>query len=116
MKYIIAGVVLLCVLTWGGIANRHSIVIQLMSSGEPPPLNAATDEGADTVWFDDYFTVQALDERTFAITQALRVLIVRQGSRVSSGWCVQKRWTVVSLQGGLWSCEFKTRRSEVAAD
>ena len=67
MKYIIIGVVLLCALAWGGIANRHSIVIQLMSSGQPPPLNAATDEGADTVWFNDYFTVQALDERTFAI-------------------------------------------------
>ncbi len=67
MRYIIAGAVLLCLLAWGGIANRHTIVVGLMSSGEPPALNAATDEGSDTVWFNDYFTVQALDEGTFAI-------------------------------------------------
>ena len=71
MKYIVIGAVLLCILAWSSIANRHSIVVLLMSSGEQPPLNAATDEGVDAVWFDDYFTVQALDKRTFAIGEPL---------------------------------------------
>lgn len=67
MKYVAVGIICLGLVAWGGIANRHAIIIDLLSTGAPPQLNSATDEGTDTVWFDDYFTIQSLDAQTFAI-------------------------------------------------
>jgi glyoxylase-like metal-dependent hydrolase (beta-lactamase superfamily II) len=49
------------------VALRHRLLVYALALGGAPPLGAATDEGAGVRWVDDYFTVQALDPRTFAI-------------------------------------------------
>ena len=38
-----------------------------MTSGELPELLEPKDEGEEVTWFDDYYTIQKIDERTFAI-------------------------------------------------
>ena len=49
------------------IDQRVNIMFLTMFSGEPPPLLEMQNEGPSVVWFDDYYTVQSIDERTFAI-------------------------------------------------
>ena len=49
------------------INQRVNIMFLTMFSGEPPPLLEMQNEGPSVVWFDDYYTVQSIDERTFAI-------------------------------------------------
>ena len=50
-----------------GVWQRHRLLIALIAEGAPPPLSARTEEGPGVRWVDDYFTVEALDARTFAI-------------------------------------------------
>ena len=38
-----------------------------MTSSELPELLEPKDEGEEVIWFDDYYTIQKIDERTFAI-------------------------------------------------
>jgi hydroxyacylglutathione hydrolase len=42
-------------------------MVYALAVGETPALLEPTDEGPGVRWHDDYFTVQVLDERTFAI-------------------------------------------------
>ncbi len=49
------------------VSQRHRILVHALALEGPPPLRAPADEGADVRWFDDYFTIQALDAGTFAI-------------------------------------------------
>jgi hydroxyacylglutathione hydrolase len=49
------------------IVQRHVILVYALSIVGAPELSAPEDEGPRVRWHDDYFTVQALDERTFAI-------------------------------------------------
>jgi len=49
------------------IAQRHRIMVYALASQGTPALLDRADEGAEVHWHDDYFTIQALDERTFAI-------------------------------------------------
>ena len=51
----------------GLVAARHRILVFAISLAGPPPLIDAKDEGPSVRWHDDYFTVEALDERTWAI-------------------------------------------------
>ena len=56
-----------CALAALGVWQRHRLLGALLSLQGAPPLGAATEEGPAVRWHDDYFTVQALDARTFAI-------------------------------------------------
>lgn len=47
--------------------QRHNIVFYALSNDGMPPLLDAQDEGPGVRWVDDYFTVEVLDESTFAI-------------------------------------------------
>jgi len=49
------------------IAQRHRILVYALASQGAPALLEPVDEGPAVRWHDDYFTVQALGERTFAI-------------------------------------------------
>jgi glyoxylase-like metal-dependent hydrolase (beta-lactamase superfamily II) len=49
------------------VAQRHRILVYALSLQGPPPLSESADEGPGVRWYDGYFTVQALDERSFAI-------------------------------------------------
>jgi hydroxyacylglutathione hydrolase len=67
MKKVLIALSLLAVVAALGVAQRHRILLELLALQGAPPLGPATDEGAAVRWFDDYFTVQPLDARTFAI-------------------------------------------------
>ena len=62
--------VVLIVLLGFAFAERRNLITNVMAlsaPGEPPPLLDATDEGAGVRWHDDYFTLQEVAPRTFAI-------------------------------------------------
>ena len=67
MKKVLVGLLVVTVLAAVIVWQRHYLAISVLSTGEPPALSAATDEGPDAQWFDDYFAVFQLDARTFAI-------------------------------------------------
>jgi len=67
MAKIVALVAILALIVATVIWQRHRLLISTMGSGEPPALLAATDEGPLVTWHDDYFTIQELGPRTFAI-------------------------------------------------
>lgn len=67
MKRTLVALVVIAVLCAGVIVGRHRIMVYAMASQGAPPLLEPSDEGPAVRWHDDYFTVQALDERTFAI-------------------------------------------------
>ncbi len=46
---------------------RHQLLIWAISDGQPPPLLPAQEESPGVVWMQDYFTVQALNQNTYAI-------------------------------------------------
>jgi len=64
-----ASIALLLVATLAvvAVAQRHVILVYAIASRGIPPLSDPLDEGPGVRWHDDYFTVQALDESTFAI-------------------------------------------------
>lgn len=61
-------VLLVFALLWGSI-ERRILVVRLASFLGPAPeqQSAAADQGEGVRWLDDYYTVEALDDRTFAI-------------------------------------------------
>ena len=67
MKGIIIAVAALLILTSTIIYQRANVLIYSMTSTELPELLDARDEGEGVVWFDDYYTIHKIDERTFAI-------------------------------------------------
>ena len=59
--------VLSLLLAWT-LLDRRMVVARVASAFLPvPELAEATDQGPRARWVDDYYTVEALDERTFAI-------------------------------------------------
>lgn len=56
-------VALASVVVW----QRHYLMLEVMASGEPPPLLETSAEHVSSRWYDDYFIVENIDERTFAI-------------------------------------------------
>jgi hydroxyacylglutathione hydrolase len=58
---------LVLALSWGLIERRMLVVRVLTLLLPTPELSEATDQGPRARWVDDYYTVEALDERTFAI-------------------------------------------------
>ena len=49
------------------VSQRANLLIYLMTSSELPELLEAREEGEGFIWFDDYYTIQKIDEKTFAI-------------------------------------------------
>jgi glyoxylase-like metal-dependent hydrolase (beta-lactamase superfamily II) len=49
------------------VALRFRLLLWFFGNGEPPTLLNASDEGPGVRWMDDYFIVQVIDPRTFAI-------------------------------------------------
>ena len=49
------------------VNQRANLLIYSMTSSELPELLEPKDEGEEVTWFDDYYTIQKIDERTFAI-------------------------------------------------
>lgn len=46
-------------------------MLEVMASGEPPPLLETSAEQASSRWYDDYFIVENIDQATFAIGEPL---------------------------------------------
>lgn len=70
MKYalrISLGLVALLIVAAIAVEFRHRILFTAVSTGKPPPLLPEQDEGPSVRWFDDYFTIEQLDARTWAI-------------------------------------------------
>lgn len=67
MKKALFALIVLSVLCAGLLSQRVNIMLFLEMSGEPPALLDKQDEGPGAVWFDDYYTVESIDEKTFAI-------------------------------------------------
>lgn len=49
------------------VVQRHAVLVYALSLFGPPELLEPSDEGPGVRWHDDYFIVQQLDHRTFAI-------------------------------------------------
>jgi glyoxylase-like metal-dependent hydrolase (beta-lactamase superfamily II) len=67
--WIVIAALLGFVIAWG-YQERRELVMRVMlatSAGEPPPLGAITAENPEARWVDDYFTVELVAPRTFAI-------------------------------------------------
>ena len=64
-------IILIVVTLLGSIAivvdQRTNLLIYSMTTEELPDLLEPKDEGDEVRWFDDYYTIQKIDERTFAI-------------------------------------------------
>ena len=67
MKKIILIVVTLLGLIAIVVDQRTNLLIYSMTTEELPDLLEPKDEGDEVRWFDDYYTIQKIDERTFAI-------------------------------------------------
>lgn len=67
VKSALLAVAVLVALVVLAIAERHRILVYALASQGTPELLDRADEGPETDWHDDYFTVQKLDDRTFAI-------------------------------------------------
>ena len=65
-RLLIAGAALAMLLAVA-VSQRHRLLVYGVALAGTPALSDALDEGPEVRWHDDYFTVQALDERTFAI-------------------------------------------------
>jgi glyoxylase-like metal-dependent hydrolase (beta-lactamase superfamily II) len=67
MRRASVALVLLAFLAVLVVAQRHRILVYALASQGVPELAAPQDEGPGVRWADDYFTVQALDSRTYAL-------------------------------------------------
>lgn len=67
MKQLLIAMVAVGILTAVVVLKRHVVLTYAFAIPAPPALSDPVDEGPGVRWHDDYFTVQALDERTFAI-------------------------------------------------
>ena len=68
-KWWVAALSLVALALWAGSERRvlFMVYFEWQSDGAPPPLKAAPDEGAQSTWFDDYFTVELLAPGIYAI-------------------------------------------------
>jgi glyoxylase-like metal-dependent hydrolase (beta-lactamase superfamily II) len=51
----------------GIVIGRDRLLLLIMTTDSPPELLEVEFQGSDVIWFDDYYTVQAIDEKTYAI-------------------------------------------------
>ena len=67
LNKLLVALLLVALLLAVGVSQRHFLLAHGMALAGVPELDPPTDEGPGVRWADDYFTVQSLDERTFAI-------------------------------------------------
>ena len=65
-KMTVIAIVSIIALGWG-LAERRKLVIYAVSLQDPTPLLESVDQGPHVRWADDYYTIEEIDERTFAI-------------------------------------------------
>jgi len=70
-RKIVLGTIVLIALASIAVWQRHYLLFNLMGSGEPPPLLEHSAELDSSHWFDDYFIVEEIDKRTYAIGEPL---------------------------------------------
>lgn len=51
------------------VIQRHQVMVLALSFADPPALLEPADEGPEVRWLDDYFAVQPIDDRTYAIIE-----------------------------------------------
>ena len=71
MWKLLVAMVILATLAAIIVWQRHYLMLKFMTTGEPPPLLEPSTEHANSRWYDDYFLVENIDERTFAIGEPL---------------------------------------------
>jgi len=64
ISFILLGVAL--AISWG-IAERRRLVVYAFALEDVPALLEPIDQGPDARWADDYYTIERIDEQTFAI-------------------------------------------------
>ena len=67
IKRVLLVLLVLAVIGSVAIVQRHRIICYIQATKGTPALLDPVDEGPEVYWYDDYFTVQQLDDRTFAI-------------------------------------------------
>jgi glyoxylase-like metal-dependent hydrolase (beta-lactamase superfamily II) len=67
MKKLLLAIALLLVLAVLAVSQRHRILFDWLADGEPPPLLDAAEEDPNSYWQDDYFLIEQMDSRTYAI-------------------------------------------------
>ena len=63
---IIIWLVLVAVFVWG-VANRRTVLLDIMALADPPGLLDVEALDPGVAWWDDYYTLEWIDERTLAI-------------------------------------------------
>ena len=68
-KWWLIGLSLAAISLWAGFERRalFMLAFEWQGDGAPPPLQEAPDEGAQSSWFDDYYTVELLAPGIYAI-------------------------------------------------
>ncbi len=67
MRVLLILIVALVVLGAAAIHNRFELAVAALSSDTPPPLHEKRELSATERWFDDYYTIDTIDERTHVI-------------------------------------------------
>ena len=67
LKKIVLMMVSLMILVIVTVNQRANLLIYSMTSDELPELLEPREEGDEVIWFDDYYTIQKIDEKTYAI-------------------------------------------------
>ncbi len=71
MPRIILTLLTICLLLIVAVANRHWLLVQIMSLAPVELTVSKQDEGPNAIWYDDYYTIEWLDDRTVAIGEPL---------------------------------------------
>jgi len=70
-KKLLLATAILVALASALVWQRHYVLFNVLGSGEPPPLLEESAERAGSRWYADYFIVEDIDARTFAIGEPL---------------------------------------------
>jgi len=67
LKKTVLMIISLMILVIVTVNQRVNLLIYSMTSDELPELLEPREEGDEVTWFDDYYTIQKIDEKTYAI-------------------------------------------------
>ena len=67
LKKTVLMIISLMILVIVTVNQRANLLIYSMTSDELPELLEPREEGDEVIWFDDYYTIQKIDEKTYAI-------------------------------------------------
>ena len=63
---VVLWLVLVAILVWG-VVNRRTVLLDIMALADPPALLEVEGLDPGVAWWDDYYTLEWIDERTLAI-------------------------------------------------